>query len=94
MNMFLEKKPLNFIKITVNILNPQIRRKICTALPGKYELIYSAWIENASVFGSWETQFYNTLLAPNFLSEFQLWNFYFSVYNAQVEDSLSVEYAE
>lgn len=56
--------------------------------------MYSVWIENASVFGSQDTQFYNTLLNPNFLSEFQLINFYFSLYNVQVDDVINVEYAE
>lgn len=46
------------------------------------------------VFGSQETRIYNTLLNPNFVSEFQLIKFYFSLYNAQVDDVINVDYAE
>lgn len=46
------------------------------------------------MFGSQETEFYNTLLNPSFLSEFQLINFYFLLHNARVDDVVNVEYAE
>jgi len=56
--------------------------------------MYSIWVENASVFGSHERQFCNTLLNPNFLLEVHLINFYFSLHNAELDDVLNVEYAE